>query len=921
VTALRSPKPWLLLPLAGVLLSVHVVKDVLGADAGGFGTIVSAWFQPAAFLACGVAVLSRAARREGRVPWILLGTGLVLYASGNVYYNLAFADVAFPPFPSAADAVWLSLYPLAFAALATLMHGRFRNVTAAVWLDGVIGGGVVAATVAAVVFNPVFGMTAAGGAASIARLAYPVGDLVMVGVVIAVWSVTGRRLSPLWASLGLGFGLLAIGDSAYVVQAAHGTWAPGNGLDYPYALGTMLIAAAAWLPAPAGRTRENERTGVRLPVACGLAALTLTSVAVLVGLNPLATVLSLITMLAVVMRLASTLARVNGQSRELAALAAADPLTGLPNHRTVHEQLARELKRAKGIAAPLSVVALDIDHFKSLNDTYGHTEGDTALQAIAEVLSQQVSGRQMVGRVGGEEFVLVLPETEAATAFAIAERCRAALTDLCVHGKGLSCSAGVASFPADDEGGTRLLEVADGALYWAKRSGRAQTRRYDPREVILLSSAEQRTQVQAVIDSEDALEPVFQPIVELATGRVAGYEALTRFTGAEPARAPDLWFAQARRCGLGPALEAKALAVALSVPGRPPGTFLSLNVSPGALVSAEVAAVLTPDLSDVVIELTEDEVFSSDIALDATLSALRDRGARIAVDDAGAGYAGLQQVVRVAPEILKIDRSLITGIDVDASKMALVEALARFASTTGAAVCGEGIETVEELRMLARADATYAQGYALARPGPAWRDVDATTADITAAELSMGMRVARIDSSAPLTLGEVAAALGQVRSREELDEAVAMIGRLLHADDVTVSRVVPGQRCVETLTTHDGIEPGERYSFEDYPTTEHVIEDQVLGQLVIDDPAADEAERRLLADLGYAALLMVPVISRGTTVGLLEVSRRTGRPWTSAEIDQARLLAQSLAGTLRGEVDPVPLPWSPAALGGRAVER
>jgi diguanylate cyclase (GGDEF)-like protein len=918
VRTLRTPQPWLLLPLAAVLLSVHAVKDVLGPDAGTFGTVVSAWFQPVAFLSCGIAVVWSAARRDGRRAWILLGAGLTLYAAGNVYYNLAFADVASPPFPSLADGLWLALYPLAFAALATLLRGRFKHLTAAVWLDGVIGGGVVAAAVAAVVFNSVFDVTIAGGAASIARLAYPIGDLVMVGVVIAVWSVTGRRLAPLWGALGLGFGLLAIGDSAYVVQAAHGSWAPGNGLDYPYALGTMLIAAAAWLPTPEARSNESQRTGVGLPVACGLAALALTSVVVLVGLNPLATMLSLITMLAVVMRLGSTLARVNRQSSELAALAATDPLTGLPNHRTVHEQLARELKRARGIAAPLSVVTIDIDHFKSLNDTYGHTEGDAALQAIADVLSRQVSGRELVGRVGGEEFVLVLPETEANEAFAVAERCRAALSDLSVHGAGLSCSAGVASFPADDEEGTRLLELADGALYWAKRSGRAQTRRYDPREVILLSSGEQRAQVQAVIDSADALQPVFQPIVELATGRIAGYEALTRFTGAEPARAPDLWFAQARRCGLGPALEAKALAVALAVPGRPAGTFLSLNVSPGALVSAEVGAVLPRDLSNVVIELTEDEVFSSDIALDATLSELRDRGGRIAVDDAGAGYAGLQQVVRVAPEILKIDRSLITGIDADASKMALVEALARFASTTGAAVCGEGIETVEELRMLARADATYAQGYALARPGPAWPDVDATMADVTAAELSMGMRVPRVEANAPLSLGDVAAALGQVRSREELNQAVAMIERLLHADDVTVSRVVPGERCVETVTSHDGIVLDERYSFDDYPTTAHVIEDQVLGQLVVDDPSADDAERRLLADLGWAALLMVPVVSRGTSVGLLEISRRAGRPWTSAEIDQARLLAQSLAATMRGEVGPEPLPWSPDSFGARA---
>src|SRR4051812_37968152 len=537
-----GPKPQpssmtrLLIPLAVALLALHVGEDAFGSDSGTFSMLVADWFQPVAYLGCGLAVLCAPTRGRRRLPWILLGAGLILYASGNVYFNLMTRATGEPPgFPSTADALWLALYPLAFTALATLLRGRLPNLHIAVWLDGLIGGGVVAAVVAAAVFDPIFEVTVAGGAPSIARLAYPVADLIAVGVVIAVWSVSGRRLDPFWALLGAGFGTLAAADSVYVVQAAHGTWAPGNALDYPYALATMAIAAAAWLPVRTARAaRAAEETSARLPVVYGMAALALVSAAVLVGLNPLATVLSLLTMLAVVMRLGSTLARLNRQSRSLVALAATDPLTGLPNHRTVHEQLARELRRARGIAAPLAVVALDLDHFKSLNDTFGHAEGDSVLQAIAAALSEQVSGRQMVGRVGGEEFVLVLPETPAAEAFAVAERCRAAIAELSVHGTIVSCSAGVAAFPEDDVTGTRLLELADGALYWAKSSGRAQTRRFDPREVILLSSAEQRAQVQAVIDADDALTPVFQPIVELATGRVAGYEALTRFTHARP---------------------------------------------------------------------------------------------------------------------------------------------------------------------------------------------------------------------------------------------------------------------------------------------------------------------------------------------------------------------------------------------------
>jgi GAF domain-containing protein len=185
----------------------------------------------------------------------------------------------------------------------------------------------------------------------------------------------------------------------------------------------------------------------------------------------------------------------------------------------------------------------------------------------------------------------------------------------------------------------------------------------------------------------------------------------------------------------------------------------------------------------------------------------------------------------------------------------------------------------------------------------------------TTAEVSMGLRLATAGSSIPLSPGQVASVLGQVRSRTDLNEAVTLIERLLHADDVTVSRVIAGERCVETLTENRGVRPGARYSYDDFPTTEHVIVKQVVGQLVVDDPASDPAERALLAELGFAALLMAPVISRGETIGLLEVSRESGRPWTSAETDRARLLAQSLAAALRVDAGVETLPWTPATFG------
>ena len=163
-----------------------------------------------------------------------------------------------------------------------------------------------------------------------------------------------------------------------------------------------------------------------------------------------------------------------------------------------------------------------------------------------------------------------------------------------------------------------------------------------------------------------------------------------------------------------------------------------------------MADALPDDLSGYVIELTEHELFTAEDELEARLAELRARGARVALDDAGAGYAGLQQLIRVAPDILKIDRSLVHGAHSDAPATRCSRRSSRSPSTTGAAVCGEGVEDLADLRALADLDATYAQGYALARPADAWAALSPEVA--ATAELRTGVRVA---SAAPIGSGAV----------------------------------------------------------------------------------------------------------------------------------------------------------------------
>jgi diguanylate cyclase (GGDEF)-like protein len=586
------------------------------------------------------------------------------------------------------------------------------------------------------------------------------------------------------------------------------------------------------------------------------------------------------------------------QREHLRHQAATDGLTGLLNHRGAQERLRREVELAAASGKPLSVVVVDLDHFKRINDSLGHAEGDKVLAAAAAKLRAVVREGDAVGRLGGEEFVLVLPGVGGEAAAEAADRARTALGQVLVGRGRLESSAGVATYPEDANEAAELLAHADAALYAAKHAGRRQTRRYAPNLAARPTRADERGEVEALLRrGTDAIRPVFQPVLELATGRVCGYEALARIDG-EPVRRPDQWFAQAHRAGLGAELEALALRAALSVADRPAGTFLALNVSPRALLAPPVADVLPDDLSGYVIELTEHEIFTAELELETRLAELRERGARVALDDAGAGYAGLQQLIRVAPDILKIDRSLVHGAHSDGFRYALLEALVSFASTTGAAVCGEGVEDLHDLRALADLDATYAQGYALARPADPWAALRPEVA--ATAELRTGVRVTSataVGSGAVWAriLAQLGDDLADVTDTQELATMGRRAARLLGAQDVSLMWVVDG--CLELLS--DNVDsPGERWPLGDFPATARLLDEHSPGQVVKGDSESDPTEIAELERLGYGAVLMVPVRVGSGQRALVEVYREHPQAFTSAEIDRARVVAQQFGPVL-----------------------
>jgi EAL domain-containing protein (putative c-di-GMP-specific phosphodiesterase class I) len=223
--------------------------------------------------------------------------------------------------------------------------------------------------------------------------------------------------------------------------------------------------------------------------------------------------------------------------------------------------------------------------------------------------------------------------------------------------------------------------------------------------------------VAALIDS-DQPEIVFHRIVELATGRVLGHEALSRFR-IEPVRSPDIWFAQAARVGLGIELELKAVRSALALLGEvSASTFLSLNVSAATLCSRMLADALHEvDPGRIVLELTEHDFVEDYPRLAAALRVFRNEGFRVAVDDAGAGCAGFSHILKVNPDYIKVDRAIVRSIDRHPGRQDLVMAIVALARGIGATVVAEGVETEAELETLLSIGVADGQGNLFGRPG------------------------------------------------------------------------------------------------------------------------------------------------------------------------------------------------------------
>ena len=417
-------------------------------------------------------------------------------------------------------------------------------------------------------------------------------------------------------------------------------------------------------------------------------------------------------------------------------LAVTDSLTGLANRPSLQEHLDVALG-----AGECAVLLLDLDRFKAVNDTLGHLVGDRLLVELGTRLSAfGVEGRT-VGRLGGDEFLMVLPGADLGLAERVAEAVMAAIAEPVRLGGqtaemstrasvGIAATRGRRGLDANE-----LYREADIALYAAKEAGRGRTAAYD---VALEARTGERASVEAALRTaleRGAVQPLYQPIIGLGSGpgddRLVGCEALARLSRDPGAPQPDAFVAVAEDTGLIAALDeavfSRAVAEVLA-PDRARGGALSLavNLSPRSLQVPGLADRLVPALerwgldgSALRVEITESSLAEPTPVLLGTLAALRQLGASIGLDDFGTGYSALSYLERFDLEFLKVDRSFVARVGHDAKARAVVRAFVDLAHAHDLFVVAEGVETTEQLEVIRELGCDRAQGFLLGRPMPA----------------------------------------------------------------------------------------------------------------------------------------------------------------------------------------------------------
>ena len=414
---------------------------------------------------------------------------------------------------------------------------------------------------------------------------------------------------------------------------------------------------------------------------------------------------------------------------EITRLALFDSLTGLANRQRMRITLEKTLVQQVGLHRPSALFLMDLDRFKAVNDTLGHQAGDTLLKHVAQRLQRVVGDAGLVGRLGGDEFQVLLPGIDnRETLSTLAKELIAALSQpyfISSNSVTIGCSIGVALAPVDGEDAETLTRNADLALYAAKGDGRGVHRFYSEN---MLAGAKSRKQLEDDMRTaltEGAFHLVYQPVVSTRDARVTGFEALLRWD--HPTRgaiSPADFVPVAEECGLIEALGEWVLRTACDQAARwPHDVRVAVNVSPIQFANPVLPALVTSALANsgldparLELEITEGVFLDETQSSDRMFKALKGIGVRLALDDFGTGYSSLGYL-RTAPfDKIKIDQSFVRGAAQPGNRnAAIIKAIVTLADTLGMETTAEGVEIQDEIDLVRGLGCSHIQGYVYGR--------------------------------------------------------------------------------------------------------------------------------------------------------------------------------------------------------------
>ena len=692
-----------------------------------------------------------ACSRQGRQrwAWAWLTVGLIAWFTGDAVwacYELL-GDTGTVPFPSVADAGYL-LFPVATcAALILLPVGTAGQSQTRLVLDGVMVAGSLFIVFWAIGLEQVFTSAAESRFAFVVSVAYPITDLILltVALVMLTRARTGQR--AVVAVLGVAIGLMTLSDSAFVILNAKGAYASGGLLDVGWEAGLLLLAVAAILAHRAphvefGLAAAPSTMALWLPyVPLPLATISLVRSQPSV---PLLTA-ALVVVFAV---LARQFIVANENQRLLATVgdqALRDPLTGLANRALFRDRLTHAVALQSRGTRSVAVLSIDLDDFKMVNDSWGHLAGDALLTAVAGRILACVRDGDTVARLGGDEFAILL-EHGSEPPLDMAHRIFDAFDQpFVVDGRevfmrpSVGVSAGVAG-PALDDSAESLLRQADLAMYVAKRSQHGGVRAFsadmhgidvheiDPPRHLNLTSRRHRAsglnlfaQLRRAID-QDELSLVYQPKFTIASGGIAGVEALVRWHHPERGLLlPADFLPLARQNGLMGALTEAVIhrAARDAAEWRAQGSEVpfAVNLFPPSLGDLELPGRIARVLHDsgltpecLTVEITEDFLLVDLKRVRKVLNALRDMRIRVAIDDFGSGYSAMSYLRELPVDELKLDGRFIAPMLEDARADAIVRAMIDLTHTLGMTCVAECVENAATVVRLAAHGCDTIQG-------------------------------------------------------------------------------------------------------------------------------------------------------------------------------------------------------------------